>query len=162
MNTRKTAAQIEEDEGRRKKAYLDTEGILTIGVGHNCKDSPVPGVNKVGDRISQEMINGLLVKDMAKAVRDCTDAFPWMLEQLNDPRQAVLVNMTFNMGIGSKTKRTGVQGFQKALQSMELGLYADAAKEMLNSKWAKQVGRRAIRLAEQMRLGEWVQHKRST
>lgn len=154
MNTKKTAAQIEEDEGIRLKAYLDTEGILTIGVGHNCISSPVPGVTKVGDRITQENADRLFIKDLATATRETTNNFSWFLD-LNDARQAVLVNMVFNMGVGK------VRKFKKALAAMEQGDWNKAAIEMIDSKWAIQTGRRAQRLSEQMRTGEWTAHKGS-
>jgi lysozyme len=46
----------------------------------------------------------------------------------------ILVNMAFNMGIH------GLMGFRNNLRLIEAGRWKDAAKEMLNSKWATQVG----------------------
>ena len=43
--------QLKRDEGLRLSAYLNTEGILTIGYGHNCQASPVPSVRHPGDAI---------------------------------------------------------------------------------------------------------------
>ena len=41
------------------------------------------------------------------------------------------------------------------LAAMEQGDYQTAAKEMLASKWAVQVGRRAVELSKIMQTGEW-------
>ena len=38
---------------------------------------------------------------------------------------------------------------------IERGEYADAAKNMLASKWAQQTPERAARLSEQMKTGVW-------
>ena len=73
---------------------------------------------------------------------------PWA-RALSPERQAVLVNMAFNLGIA------GLLAFKRMLAACERGEYAAAAREMLDSVWAKQVGARAVRLAEQMRTGEW-------
>jgi len=44
--------------------------------------------------------------------------------------------------------------FKKTLGHIEAGEYEEAASEMLNSRWAEQVGRRANTLSEMMRTGE--------
>jgi len=57
--------------------------------------------------------------------------------------------MCFNLGIFR------LLGFEQALTHMRAGHYDDAAREMLDSRWAKQVGARAVRLAALMRKGEF-------
>jgi lysozyme len=66
-----------------------------------------------------------------------------------DARRGVLVNMAYNLGV------TGLLSFKKMLSAYKKGAFVEAAQHMLDSKWAKQVGDRAKRLAEQMRSGEW-------
>ena len=41
------------------------------------------------------------------------------------------------------------------IASISEGDYETASKEMLDSRWSKQVGQRSIELAEQMRTGQW-------
>jgi lysozyme len=65
------------------------------------------------------------------------------------PRQAVLLNMAFNLGVG------GLLGFKRALGAMRIEDYARAGTEMLDSTWARQVKGRAAELARQMMLGVW-------
>ena len=70
--------------------------------------------------------------------------------RLSAARQAVLVNMAFQLG----TK--GLLAFRVTLGSIEDGQYSEAALGMLDSTWAKQTPARAMRLATQMETGEWV------
>ena len=51
----------------------------------------------------------------------------------------------FNLGYDRLSK------FKKFLYALKKGLYEDAANEMLDSLWAKQVGNRATQLAALMR-----------
>ena len=49
--------------------------------------------------------------------------------------------MCFNLGLGK------LKGFKKFLRAMSTQVWNVAAEEMLDSKWANQVGERASRLA---------------
>ena len=137
MVDEKLKEQIIEHEGKRLDLYLDSEGIETIGVGHNLKDKG----------ISEAVCDLMLEEDIEEAITDA-DTFRWF-EDLNDARRAVIVDMIFNLGLTRFSK------FLKTIKFLENGLYGAAAKEMLRSRWADQVGRRAIRLSEQMRTGEF-------
>jgi lysozyme len=128
---------ISEHEGKRLDMYQDSENIWTVGVGHNIQERG----------ISEAVCNLMLEEDIEEAINDA-DTFRWF-EDLNDPRRAVIVDMVFNMGL------TRFSGFKKTIQFLENELYNSAGIEMLDSKWANQVGRRAIRLSEIMKTGEW-------
>lgn len=69
---------------------------------------------------------------------------PWVLAA-PEAAQEALVNMAFNLGVA------GLLGFKETLALMKTGKYAQAAGAMLASKWARQVGKRAERLAGQVR-----------
>jgi lysozyme len=131
--------QLKRDEGLRLKPYKDSVGKTTIGIGRNLDD--------VG--ISEDEALILLHNDLGKVAGELRAALPWA-ENLGPVRGSVLGNMAFNMGIG------GLLQFHKFLTALRLGNYEQAATEMLDSKWAKQVGPRAERLAQQLRTGEWV------
>ncbi len=62
--------------------------------------------------------------------------------------KSVLLKMCFNLGIG------GLLEFNNTLAFIAAGDWERAANGMLASKWAKQVGRRAIELSELMRKGK--------
>jgi len=129
--------QLISDEGLKLKPYTDTTGHITLGVGRNLTD--------VGISLSEAYY--LLDNDIDKALKDCAAKFgPWFLN-LDPVRQAVLVQMAFNLGIG------GLSGFTNTLADVKAGRYAEAAKRMLESKWAAQVHGRAARLAAQMETG---------
>jgi lysozyme len=136
MNLAKLIDQLNVDEGRRSKIYIDTVGKVTAGVGRNLTDRA----------FSDDEIDLMLSNDIAATGKALDVNLPWW-RQMTDARQNVLANMCFNMGIG------GLLGFTNALTLMKAGRYDAAAGEMLNSKWAAQVGARAIRLAGIMRSG---------
>lgn len=148
MNIERLKAELTLEEGDRLTAYRDSVGILTVGIGHNCIARPVDGVSAPGDRITPEKEQELFLADVDDAIRQLDEHLPWWA-QLDDVRQNVLLDMCFNMGI--KTLLT----FHNTLASVEGGEYEAAAKGMLASKWAKQVGKRADRLAAMMTTGEW-------
>lgn len=130
--------QLKRDEGLRLTPYKDSVGKVTIGYGRNLDD--------VG--ISQYEAELLLQHDLINASQVLRENLPWT-EGLDEVRRAVLVNMSFNMGIH------GLMGFKNTLALVQSGDYDRAAEQMMQSKWAAQVGPRAHRLAVQMRSGEW-------
>lgn len=119
-------------EGERFVAYRCTAGKLTIGVGHNCDAKPVPGVTKVGDSITTGQSRQLFIEDITTAIKEVQKAFPWVV-LLNEPRQAVLYDMAFNMGIG------GLKTLKNTLKFIEGGHYEAAAMNIMRSKYAKDV-----------------------
>lgn len=148
--------QIEQEEGRSKKAYPDplTHGEpYTIGVGHTG------GVKKdcVADDI---LIDAWRDADCYKAAYEVWENFPWIV-RLNQPRRAVMFSMCFQMGIGVtpvlglNVKGSGLKGFPKFLAAVENGKFDLAETEMLDSVWARQTPLRAKRHARQMSSGEW-------
>lgn len=136
MNREELAKQLVLDEGLRLKAYRCTAGYLTIGVGRNLDAN--------GISVAEAM--SMLDNDIANVVTQMEREFPWS-RQMTDKRQQVLANMLFNLGL------TRLKGFKRMLACMKEGKYNEAAEEMLASKWAKQVGIRASRLASKMRIG---------
>jgi len=130
--------QLVRDEGLRLKPYRDSVGKLTIGVGRNLDD--------VG--VTQAEALALLANDIQNARNHLEQYLPWA-GGLDEVREAALVNMCFNMGIG------GLMNFRKFLAALQAGDYKTAAAEMLDSLWAQQVGPRAQRLALQIETGFW-------
>lgn len=126
---------IKEGEGLRLKPYQCTAGKTTIGYGRNLDD--------VG--ISESEAEVMLANDLAECEADL-NRFGWF-PNLDEQRQAVLLDMRFNLG-PSRFRR-----FRKMIAAVETGDYERAADEMLDSLWARQVGRRAHRNAALMRNG---------
>lgn len=127
---------LRRDEGVKAHPYTDSVGILTIGVGRNLED--------VGLR--QDEIDYLLTNDIRVAMLDCKrlcDDF----DALSDNRQRALINMAFNLG------RSRLAGFKNMWAAIERGDFAEAASQALDSKWARQVGSRANRIADLLEKG---------
>jgi len=144
--------QLVRHEGLRLKPYRCTAGKLTIRrIGFQIK------FGITDDRgISQIEAYVLLENDIPRSGRgqaqNCEkqllDEIPEIYNGLDEVRKSVLLNMCFNLGIG------GLLGFNNTLAFIAAGDWERAANGMLASKWAKQVGRRAIELSELMRKGK--------
>lgn len=133
--------QLRRDEGVVEHAYQDHLGWWTIGVGRLID-------KRKGGRLTDDEINYLLANDIAEKEREL-EASVSFYKRLDEARKGVLLNMAFNLGV------QGLLGFRNTLKLIETGKYEEASKEMLKSKWARQVGDRAVRLSKQMLTGEW-------
>jgi lysozyme len=127
-------ADLVRDEGQRLSPYTDTAGKLTIGIGHNLTDRG----------ISQAVCDAIFAEDIATVISDLDRELPWWT-RLDEPRQRVLANMAFNLGIAKLLL------FRHTLDAMARGDYGAAADGMAASLWASQVGPRAQRLIAVMR-----------
>lgn len=128
-------AELTRDEGDQLSVYTDTEGNLTVGVGHNLTANGIsPGVRDL-----------MLTEDIGRA-QDGVKIFAWFVD-LNEVRQRVILNMVFNMGAEK------VSEFHLMIAAIINKNYYEASKEMLDSKWAKQVGARAMWLAHMFLTG---------
>lgn len=136
-------AELKRDEDEADKAYDDKTGKppvlvgkLTIGIGRNLTD--------VG--LSPDEILYLWRNDLARVRADLDRNAAWW-RRLDPVRARALQNMCFNLGWPR------LAGFKKALAAMQAGDWSAASAEMLNSKWASDVGDRAKRLARMVRTG---------
>lgn len=147
---------LERDEGYRAAPYLDTAipPRWTVGHGRNLEASPITGAEwkamldakEIALSISPNGAARLLGNGITAAQTQCAQAFGWW-PQLDEVRREVLVNLTFNMGMQR------LVGFRNMLAAVKAGDYGIAAEELLDSAYAKQVGGRAVRLANQLRTG---------
>lgn len=135
------AQQIEREEGRRRCTYQDHLGFWTIGVGRLID-------GRKGGGLTDDEIDYLLANDIRRKTDQVRAALPWF-DQLSEPRQAVLIGMAFQLGIG------GLLGFKTTLGHIAAGRWHDAAAGMLASRWAHQTPARAKRMADQIATGEW-------
>ena len=134
-----TLETLEGDEGFVSHVYKDSEGYWTIGHGILIDERRGGGIT---EKESLNIVRGRLF-DLHQ---DIIGAWPWT-GFLSYSRQSVLLQMAYNLGI------KGLGGFKKMLFAMEYGDYSLAADEALDSKWAKQVGSRADRIANLIRQG---------
>ena len=125
-------------EGKRLRPYKCPAGKLTIGVGRNLDDNG----------ITEEEAMYLFDNDIKAIISSCRETFAWFAF-LDNVRQAVVVSMVFNLGLGR------FLGFKNTIAAIRDKDWNKAADNMLQSKWAEQVGHRAIELAEMMRDGRF-------
>jgi lysozyme len=134
--------QLLTDEGFVPHAYQDSLGYWTIGHGI-CID------RRKGCGITPSESAALADNRIGNADRALRNRCAWY-DSLDDVRQAVIVQMAYNLGAG------GVANFRKMAAALERADYRAAAREMILSRWALQVGPRANRLATMMASGQWV------
>ena len=146
-------------EGLRLQVYKDTLGIDTIGIGRNLEDRgitkqeldelDIPNIDHVYEYgITEADAVYLATNDVQIVEEELVRAHP-CVDRLDSVRQLILIDMAFNMGVPRLCK------FKKMWAAVECGDYPTAAKEMLDSRWAKQVKGRATKLANAMHNGEF-------
>jgi lysozyme len=145
---------LKKHEGVERKAYKDTRGILTIGVGYNLTnpsakaDLTAAGIDYKkavrGAPLSDNQIDDLLHISMKRAVHDAQRFFPkfW---QLPYDAQLVVADMSFNLGLNKLNK------FEKFKTALEKGDWDEAANQMKDSNWYRQVGNRSKALVNMIR-----------
>ena len=125
--------EVASDEGFMPIPYRCTSGKLSIGYGTNIQDG-----------IDRDEALLLMRHRLGKVVAALESRLPFFVK-LTDDRRRVLANMGYQLGIA------GLMGFKRMLAALERGDYEAAAREMLDSKWARQDSPgRAGRLAERM------------
>lgn len=137
MNFKRLQETLIRHEGLKLKPYRCPVGKLTIGVGRNIED--------VG--ITKDEAMTLLANDIMRCIAVGQAIFGDAWLKLSETRQEVIVNMIFNLG------ESGFQNFKKTIEYIRMGKYDKAGDEMLASRWAKQVPKRAYELALAMKTG---------
>ena len=137
----KLIEMLKRHEGVETHAYTDSVGKITIGVGRNI--DPNQGLG-----LSDREIKYLLSNDISRVELELYNTFDWF-DELDLARGDAMVNICFNLGLPRMLK------FKKALAAMEAKDYNLAAIELLDSKWANQVGHRAIELSVMIETGEY-------
>lgn len=150
---------IEVNEGRRNHVYIDTKGHPTVGIGFNLdRGNARAAMQSVGAdydavragsvNLTDEQINQLFTHDVATAIADARSVIgSGTFDGLSEGRRIVVIDMVFNLG------KAGLGNFHKAILAMQQGNYEEAAQQMIDSAWYKQVGDRARRNVELMRSG---------
>tara|TARA_R100000773_G_C4218254_1_gene116744 strand:- start:579 stop:1019 length:441 start_codon:yes stop_codon:yes gene_type:complete len=146
MDKNKLVEELIKDEGYKYEIYLDHLGYPTFGVGHLVLETDEEYGQPVGTPVSEERILECLNNDIDIVCKELDQNMSWWSE-LDDTRQRVLANMAFNLGLPRLGK------FKKFLAAVQEQDWENAAVEMMDSKWATQVGNRAVRLKEKMLNG---------
>ena len=128
--------QLKNFEGLELKPYRCTSDKLTIGLGRNLEDNG----------ITEEEAYYLATNDLDNLMDELDQNIPWW-DDLDDPRKRALLNLAYNVGTPTLMK------FKKTLEHLKNGLYTEASEEVLQSRWADQVGRRATFISEVFKTG---------
>ncbi len=143
MNIDKLREQLKIDEGVKYEVYKDHLGYPTFGIGHLVVEGDEEHGKPVGTPVSEDRVNAVFESDVQKFVSESKKVFP-NLDELPEEAQQVIVNMCFNMGAPRLSK------FKKFIAAVNDGNWSTAAVEMMDSRWATQVGARAERLRDRI------------
>ena len=136
--------ELIEDEGVKYEVYLDHLGYKTFGIGHLVKAVDPENDMEVGTAVSDQRVSECFVNDIEKVIEDCIILYDDFYT-LPDEVQLIVANMMFNLG------RPRLTNFIKMKTAVDNHDWQEAAIQMKDSKWYKQVPNRAERLCERMR-----------
>lgn len=150
MDLTKLKSDLKRDEGYRTHIYRDSVGFCTIGVGHFVGSNP-----RIFD-LTDDEIDALLDRDIKHAMDAVRTVFPWTdygaWNAVEETRFRALVNMAFNRGERRMQESTTITpAINKAHETGDWHPVSDA---ILSSPWAKQIGKRAERLAFMLEYGK--------
>lgn len=138
MNEEKLRILVKKHEGLRLRAYQDSVGIWTIGYGTDLQSLV----------IDEPMAAKFLDLGIFSAEVEAKTFPEWQFLD-TDARQNAFVEMVYNLG------PMHLKGFRKMLDAIKVQDWVTVAKEALDSKWATEVGQRALTLIAMMRTGEF-------
>jgi len=129
-------ALLTSHESYKQFPYTDSTGHLTVGIGRNLSTRGISTTEAFQ-----------LLDDDILYFSSKLSHYLACFSDLNESRQIAMIDMCFNLGI------QGFLGFSQMIEALNAHDYERAASEMLQSKWADQVGERATCLANIVRTG---------
>jgi lysozyme len=136
--------EITSDEGCVLKVYEDHLGYKTVGIGHLVRANDPEWDMSVGEPITQTRCDELFFYDINITLKECEENFHNNWRDWPEEVKLIIANMAFNLGLPRLKK------FKRMFAALNKQDYKGAAKEGLDSKWAKQVYNRARRLMDRM------------
>ena len=144
MNIEQLREQLEIDEGCVYEIYNDHLGYATFGVGHLVTESDPEQGQSLGTAVSSDRVAEAFESDIQSVLRDCDILYP-DFDDLPEEAQQIIANMMFNLGRPRLSKFAGMK------RGVDARDWNQAADEMVDSRWYRQVGARAERLVDRMR-----------
>ena len=143
------------NEEWKTTVYKDSRGLWTMGVGHLIGDGkklpvidpkfPELGVITEKTVLTNDQVRMIFEKDFEEHLNLAQKTPGW--DKANEAGKAGLLDLTYNMG------GTWYKKFKKAGAFLAEGNFKDAAKELENSLWYKQVKSRAPLTVSLIRSG---------
>ena len=132
VGTEAVVADLKRYEGFEGFPYDDSLGKPTIGIG--CL---LP--------LSQDEAEVLAMMRLYDTLTEMAPVLDGLPAELKPAAREVLVDMAYNLGVPR------LKGFKRMFAALQGLDYKAAADEMLDSRWASQVGIRATELSAKMR-----------
>lgn len=132
------------DEGYRTNVYEDTEGYLTVGIGHKLTEQEKE-IYKKGDYVASDIIKKWTTNDITKFSNIAEEGMTEMNLLNSDIYQnhkEKWVSFFYQLG------KDGGLKFENMFDAIRQGNGQAAHDEALNSLWAKQTPKRAKRFAK--------------
>ena len=138
------------EEGFSAKPYYCSAGYPTIGIGQRIGPKGAP-LKLYEFTVSKSLASVWLAEKVKETLADMDkyENIRAAMAACNEPRQAILISMAYQMGAD------GLSKFTNTLKSVADARWHDAQSGMLASKWASQTPNRANRHALQMLNGNW-------
>ncbi len=145
MDIEKLREQLKIDEGCVYEIYNDHLGYPTFGIGHLVRESDPENGLPTGSPISESRVVEAFEQDVQTVLSDCAILYP-DFDELPEEAQQVIANMMFNLG---RPRLSAFKGMKAGVDSRD---WNEAADQMVDSRWYRQVGARAERLVERIRV----------
>lgn len=136
LNINAFRCQLVLHEGYREVVYVDTEGYPTAGIGHLLRKDEIPKY-PVGSRVSAEQVEKWYDQDSVTAIKGAQRYIgidTW--NDLSEIRKRALADMYYNLG-------PKLGEFVRLRAAVQKGDWVLAEHSLRDSKWFRQVGRRA-------------------
>ena len=144
MDIEKLREQLKIDEGCVYEIYNDHLGYPTFGIGHLVIESDPENGQEIGTPVSESRVIEAFEQDVQTVLSDCAILYP-DFDELPEEAQQIIANMMFNLG---RPRLSAFKGMKAGVDSRD---WNEAADQMVDSRWYRQVGARAERLVERMR-----------
>lgn len=144
MDLERLRNELEEDEGCKYEIYLDHLGLPTFGIGHLVTENDEEHGQPVGTSVSEERVAEVFEEDIQITLDECQRLYE-DFDDLPEEVQLIVANMMFNMG---RPRLSQFKGMKAGVDARD---WNQAADEMVDSKWYRQVTNRADRLVTRMR-----------
>ena len=136
FNVRAFECQLKIHEGIKYVTYLDTENLLTGGIGHLLRANEIPQY-PLGSPLSEQLVTDWFNQDCASAVKIATNYVGGdVWTDLSDVRKRAIADLAFNLGGRGLSKFVA---FRAAILARD---WNRAGQELRNSRWFTQVGKR--------------------
>ena len=144
MDLERLRNELEADEGCKYEVYLDHLGLPTFGIGHLVTENDEEYGAEVGTEVSAERVAEVFEQDIQVTLDECQRLYE-DFDDLPEEVQLIIANMMFNMG---RPRLSQFKGMKAGVDARD---WDQAADEMVDSKWYRQVTNRADRLVTRMR-----------